>query len=68
MLAPLYQRLVDRMKPSLMAALDLEADAGLSELHVALSEALIAGHRVSAGRLARAVARHELAALDGALG
>jgi DNA-binding FadR family transcriptional regulator len=67
-LAPLYQRLVDRLQPSLLAAADRQRDEGLSIMHVELAAAIRDGRPLSAARLARAVARRELAALQEALG
>ena len=67
-LATLYQRLVDRLRPGLLAAADRQRDEGLAILHVELAEAIRDGRPLSAARLARAVARREFAALEEALG
>lgn len=66
--AAMYQRLVDRMTPVLRAAADAQRDVELSDLHVRLAEAVRDGRPLSAARLARSVARRELAALEDALG
>lgn len=67
-LATLYQRLVDRLRPGLLAAADRQRDEGLAILHAELAEAIRDGRPLNAARLARAVARRELAALEEALG
>lgn len=67
-MASLYQRLTDRMRPILLAAADQQRNHELSEQHIRLAEAVRAGQPLSAGRLARAVARQELAALEAVLG
>lgn len=67
-MATLYQRLTDRLKPTLLAAAERREGTDLSELHVALAAAVHDGRPVSAARLSRAIARRELAALEDALG
>lgn len=67
-MAALYQRLVDRLKPSLVAAAGRHRDGELSDLHVKLAEAIRDGRPLSAARLARTIARRELAALEETLG
>ena len=62
-LATLYQRLVNRLQPGLLAAADRQREEGLSILHLELAEAIRDGRPLSAARVARAVARRELAAL-----
>ena len=64
----MYQRLVDRMTPSLLAAADGLRDQHLSDLHVALAEAIMGGRTYTSARLARAIARRELTALEETLG
>jgi DNA-binding FadR family transcriptional regulator len=68
MLATVYQRLVDRLIPTLLAAADRQRDERLSILHVELAEAIRDGGPLSAARVARAVAQRELAALREVLG
>lgn len=67
-MAALYQRLADRLMPSLAIAADTQRGAQLSELHIDLAEAIRDGRPLRAGRLARTVARRELAALEETLG
>jgi DNA-binding FadR family transcriptional regulator len=67
-LVPLYQRLVDQMKPGLLATAERQAGAELSDLHVSLAKAVSDGRPLSAARLARVVARREFAPLDEGLG
>ena len=67
-MATVYQRVADRLKPSLLAAVGGQRHADLSALHVAMAQAIHDGRPQTAARLARSVARHELTALEKALG
>ncbi len=67
-MVPLYRGLTDRLRPNLMAAAGLQHNQELSEQHIRLGEAIRDGQPLRAGRLARAVARQELNALQEGLG
>lgn len=66
--ADLYQRIMERLLPHLMAVADVQAaDPTLDELHRALASTILDGQPVAAARLARALARRELESLNESL-
>lgn len=68
-MAVIYQRASDRLKPDLMPVAEQQrGDKELSDWHEALARAVCDGHARSAARLALAIARRELAALEEGLG